>query len=468
MEKTNRKKKIFRLAVAALLCLIIISGLGIYFFWEKLPYQNEVSRQIQGILSGYGIDAKKIKVESISSSVAIFSNMQLGEKPALEIGRMTARYSIGGLRNGHVNLLGMDGAVVEVYQDKTQSWQIGGFESLQLPASEGSAFSPYDADGLRSKLPSGIVVANSTLQVNGHALEATIPFEGMYQGAPNPNISLQLPTVSVSLGNYGMTATRGLIDAELNPESKEWEGKIDAYKVIITGLPQEIPQMRLTGTFSANEKTSKGDFTLSDAKKNHHAQVAISIPNADPENGIINIKSLQFPYAGGLVRTGSIKAPLSGDAPVKIDLHFENLSLTELAALASGGKVQATGQISGTLPLTYYPDGKIILHDGTASAKESGMIIVSPENIPGGDREEIQIVRTALQNFHYTTLSLQVLSGADKRSIIQLKVEGNNPDAFGGKKVKLNVNLTGDILPMIQQSLQSLNDVGSLLRSETK
>lgn len=468
MEIVRTKKRTVRLISIIILLLFTLSGLGIYLFWEKLPYQNEAGRQLQKALATYGIEVTSLKVESVASDSALFSAIQLGTSPALKIGKLTARYTLGGLRNGRVNIVGIVGAAVKIYDNN--GWKIGGLESLKLPAPPENApgFSPFDSTAMQSTMPNGIVISDSSVQIDGKALQASATLESTYQNAPQPNLSIDLPTFSMALGKYLLNASSANVEATLNPEKKEWQGTLKAYKVLFSGLPREMPQMLLTGTFTASEANYSSNLTLNDAKSAHKANFLLSLPASDPKKGLLTIKSLQFPYAGGFIRTKSVKIPFAGDTPIKLALEFENVSLAELATLASGGKMQATGVISGTLPLTYYPDGKITLQEGSARAKESGTIIVSPDSLPGGDRKELDVVRTALQNFHYTTLSLQVVSGADEASTIQLKVEGNNPEAFNGKAVKLNVNLTGDIIPMIQQTLGSFNDVGSLLRSETK
>lgn len=468
MKNVREKKRTGRYIAITVLLFFIATGLGIYLFWDKIPYQNEAGRQLQKALSTYGMEVTSLKVESVATNRALFSAIQIGKSPSLKIGKLTARYTLGELRKGHLDIIGMDGLALELYEK--DGWKIGGLESLTLPASTSNArsFDPFDNASVKASLPQGIVISNSNIQAKGANLQAGAALEATYQNSPNPSLNLQLPTLSAGLGKYLLSASSATIDVGLNAEKKEWQGKIDAYKMILSGLPKEIPQMRLSGTFTVSAASYGSNLTLSDAQGAHRADIILSIPSANPKTGFLTVKSLQFPYAEGFIRTKSVKVPFSGDKPIKIALEFDNVSLSELAALASGGKVQATGVISGTLPLTYYPDGKITLQEGSASAKESGTIVVSPDSIPGGDRKELAVVRTALQNFHYTTLSLQVVSGPDEKSTIQLKVEGKNPEAFNGKPVKLNVNLTGDIIPMIQQTLGALDDVGSLLRSESK
>ena len=57
----------------------------------------------------------------------------------------------------------------------------------------------------------------------------------------------------------------------------------------------------------------------------------------------------------------------------------------------------------------------------------------------------------------------EVKDSQEDKSKITLTLEGNNPEAFEGRPIKLNVNIGGDVLPLIQQSILPLNDVKQLL-----
>jgi hypothetical protein len=91
---------------------------------------------------------------------------------------------------------------------------------------------------------------------------------------------------------------------------------------------------------------------------------------------------------------------------------------------------------------------------------------VAPELIPGAGHQELETVRKALENFDYQSLDIQIMSGSDGTAGISLKLSGHNPEAFEGREVKLNINFTGDILPLIEQSVLPFNDLGQLLRNE--
>ncbi|MFO1241767.1 MAG: YdbH domain-containing protein [Rickettsiales bacterium] len=406
-----------------------------------------------------------LHVDSLSSSHAEASGIELGISPGLKIGKIGADYTLSELRKAYIRQLALDGVSAEIYND-IGLWKISGLENAAFSEKSEGGFNLFDAISVQSSLPAAIHLTHSNIRIRHPLFETSIPVEGAYTSEPSPALTLTIPSLALALSAYTLSAENISFKTLLKENS--WEGTLDTPNVQIGGFPQDIPALKLSSHFVASAEKTTYNATLKDKAQAYAATFSVDLPYAASRQGVLTVKSLQFPYAGGVIRTSSVKIPLSGSKPVKLALTFENLSLDSLADMASDGKVKATGVISGTLPLTYYPDGKITLQEGAAQAKENGTIIVSPEAIPGGDRKELEIVRTALQNFHYTSLSLQVLSGAGNTSTIHLKVEGNNPNAFNGKPVKLNVNLSGDILPMIQQSLGALDDVKGLLEREGK
>ena len=78
------------------------------------------------------------------------------------------------------------------------------------------------------------------------------------------------------------------------------------------------------------------------------------------------------------------------------------------------------------------------------------------------------MARELLQNFHYTKLKIALSSKDDKdkknKTVLSLALEGNNPTALNGRKVNLNINITGDVLPLLQQSILPFNDLKQLMK----
>ena len=126
-------------------------------------------------------------------------------------------------------------------------------------------------------------------------------------------------------------------------------------------------------------------------------------------------------------------------------------------------RVSATGSVSGDLPLIIERNGNFSFGKGKLQADSPGTITLPPDAIPG-DNAQIAMTRDILKNFHYKILSLSISSGMDGKTPILITLEGNNPDMYNGKPVKINVRLSGDVLNLIRQNVLFLTDPKSILK----
>ena len=218
-------------------------------------------------------------------------------------------------------------------------------------------------------------------------------------------------------------------------------GGVIAPEVNFSGLPEPLPPIKIGANFL--------------------------VPLENPSNGTLALNELVIPWAGGEVSTKPVMFALSMDKPIFVTLKLNQVNLSEVLSKISDGGVQGTGRVSGILPIVYYPDGRIDLRPGDATAIETGTITVSPQLLPG-DNAQLELTRNALQNFQYTTLQIVVSSDAANKPVLKFTIEGTNPQAFGERPVKLNVSVSGDFLPLIQQSMLAINDIKQLLLIQEK
>ena len=72
-------------------------------------------------------------------------------------------------------------------------------------------------------------------------------------------------------------------------------------------------------------------------------------------------------------------------------------------------------------------------------------------------------LREILEDFGYTRLSIAMNSDKKNNLGILMSIEGSNPAVYNGRAVKLNVNLTGDVLDFIRQNIMLLTNPESIL-----
>ncbi len=273
------------------------------------------------------------------------------------------------------------------------------------------------------------------------------------------NLDLSAPPYQVSAANIDLTSS-------FNRKLNQWQGKINILSLIISGTPTAIPALSVNIDFTMKDGKLTATTIAKDSEDSTNGVIDISLPTANYKQGALHIKHIQFPWGGGLISTDSVNIPLDMQTPIAVTLNMLNMDISDTLGKVSEGKIDGTGKLAGSLPIIYNPDGSIILQNGKAQAINTGTISVSPDLLPG-DNPQLALARETLENFHYTKLSVMI-SSAGERSAINLALEGKNPDAPEARPVKFNINLTGDILPLIQQSILPFNDVKELLKEETK
>jgi hypothetical protein len=322
--------------------------------------------------------------------------------------------------------------ILNVY-NRENSWVVGGLEELMKPNPNAPTTKiALDYNKLHSVLPAQVNVNKSILNAQDKDLQVVMPF------------------------NF-----------KLANNADKIEGSLISDKLTLSGFPYDLPPLSFNADYTINAEQLTANLKAQSAKKDYQLSLKLTAPVADIMSGKVVIDTIQFPWGKGQISAKAVTLPLNMKKPVKITLNLKEIDLETLLGSFTDGKINGEGKISGSLPITYYPDGKITLQKGSAQAKDKGVLVISPDLLPG-DNQQLATARTTLENFHYTTLKIAVSSDEKQQSVIHLTVEGSNPDANDGRQVKLNVNLSGDLIPLIQQSLLAINDLKQLLHIEEK
>ncbi len=139
-----------------------------------------------------------------------------------------------------------------------------------------------------------------------------------------------------------------------------------------------------------------------------------------------------------------------------LNLNAEGLKIEQLVSIAAYESVQASGVISGNLPISITPDG-ISMENGRLAAEPPGGIIrYTPDSDLSLDQlnPNVQLVADALKNYHYHTMRATAEYGNDGDLLLSMKLQGISPDLNGGQQINLNLNVT-DNIPTLLKSLQS-------------
>lgn len=275
--------------------------------------------------------------------------------------------------------------------------------------------------------------------------------------------ALNFHDISFDVGSsIKVQVAEGNFSAEAAGKDVILQGPWHLKGVQFEGLPAEVPPLEGTGTLkmtAAGAMTATGHFKSAD--NSYHADFTVD----HPETGL-KISSIVLPWKGGTLAAKNVTIPFMQEAQaIEFVLKVQQVSVEALMQALTGKQITATGTVSGDLPLTIGRQGAISFGAGRLTAAGPGIITV-PENVIPGDNPQIVMTRDILKNFHYQSFTAGVTGNDTKGVSIQMTLEGNNPDQFNGRPVKLTVHLGGDLLDFIRQNILFLTDSKAVFRQD--
>lgn len=455
--QNKSKKRFFKKLLLAVFVILLITPVMFYYLF---PFIGAAENQISRILKSYGLKVNSLEVMSVGNSVAVLKKISIGESNLLEIGEVKAEYDLRQLTKKQARNITVNGIYLNIYL-KDGQLMIGGFEPLiEEPSADGGGNDfLFEAANFRKSLSGKIDI----LELHISALLGNLNFAGIANvslNTPPPatlNASgkewkLQIKPYEITIGNFGF-------EAALDEKERQWRGKSTLGNVVISGAPNNIPPLEIRSDFTFLEKDFSANINVVDAKKTTTASLRL-------DKTKLKINNANIPWGGGKISTNNVILPFTTrEKPTAFIVQVDKVELSSILGTLSGGKITGQGKLSGSFPIVYYPGGRILINDGSAVSVESGIINVSP-TLLAGDNQQLAMARELLQNFHYTKLKILVSSKEDNKkdkTAVNLVLEGHNPDALEGKKVNFSINITGDVLPLLQQSVLPFNDIKQLM-----
>jgi hypothetical protein len=140
------------------------------------------------------------------------------------------------------------------------------------------------------------------------------------------------------------------------------------------------------------------------------------------------------------------------DPERELVLRAADLELGELLALAPLEGVAGTGRISGTLPVHVGRDA-LEIRGGVFEAIGPGRLQIHSDRIRsalGSAGATVEQLVSALEDFHYDQLRLELEKPARGESSARLRLLGRNPAVLEGRDFALNINLETDLEPLLK------------------
>ena len=150
-------------------------------------------------------------------------------------------------------------------------------------------------------------------------------------------------------------------------------------------------------------------------------------------------------------------------------VRINGIELGEVLALAEYSAVAGSGTVNGEFPFAW-GDGSLTMTNGTLVGIDPGGVIrYQPEtgSGEGTGNESLDLVTQALSNYHYETLEAGASYAPDGELLLNMRIEGFNPDLYDGQRVNLNLNLS-DNIPSLLRSLQAGRRVADLVAKKVQ
>lgn len=172
----------------------------------------------------------------------------------------------------------------------------------------------------------------------------------------------------------------------------------------------------------------------------------------DSRDQTVSLDKAQADLFGG--RVWVEKAIYHADhAHNKLFVGVDGIQLSQLLQHAGYDAVQATGAISGLLPLNVNSAGATMKR-GMLAAKAPGGLFRYKADVTTDISPAVAPVLAALENYHYDVFQLEADYLEDGELQLAMIFRGSNPQLQQGRPIHLNLNVT-DNIPALLNSLQS-------------
>jgi hypothetical protein len=192
--------------------------------------------------------------------------------------------------------------------------------------------------------------------------------------------------------------------------------------------------------------------------------VSYQIEGADPPR--IVLEKAQFSMMDGILSLApAIIDPAAAHTDVLV--RVDNIDLGTFFNLIQIDGLTGSGHLDGEIPVRL-EDNQVMIRKGRLAATAPGVLrfqSAKASQLLATAGEEMNLLLQAVQDFHYTELSLDLDKSATHGLIAKLSLLGNNPAVKDGQVFRLNINLESDIDKILQTINQGYSLSHEILRN---
>jgi hypothetical protein len=186
------------------------------------------------------------------------------------------------------------------------------------------------------------------------------------------------------------------------------------------------------------------------------------------DGAVMNIAESHLEMMSGHVTLEPVALRLGAPAQ-QIHLNVEKVSLARLFELFAVAGLSGEGELSGVIPVTLFPAGLAIDHAKLA-ADAPGVLRYNQAQGPAalqGAGDSIKMAMSALSDFHYDKLEVDLDRAATGDTELGLHIGGRNPSFYNGYPVEFNLSVTGRLDEALRKGLAGYQ-VPDMIREKLK
>lgn len=435
-------RRTFRILLTSLLVLVLLAA-GVFIF---LPWKEYAAPAIARQLRAQGLPVESFAIDRLGRDGVTIAPLALATEPPITLPQVTLGWNFHGFAKPELKTLTIKGLRYDLSPGATAKKE----EATSIPVDP----------ALFKQIPlEKIDIEDAELFAVSKEYNFSFPFSGSLTLAPAPVLSLKAETAQGASGKKKFEVKKLRLKLMLNAEKKRWEGTLAAASVTELGdtptLPPLTPEIALTlGEQSISAKAKAGEYRA-DAKY-------------DVKNGSVKISHLDLPFAGGSIEAAPFTYAEGAPLEAKFTLNGIDLE-TAMKLLMEESGVSATGTLDGTIPIRL-KDGVLSFGEGALKARDKGRLALSGDSLgalsgAGGQAGNVALL---LGDFQFSLLKLDFDPAPNDEVVVRLKLEGNNPNVYDGKRVHLNVTLQGDVMKSLKSSLELLEAPQEWIEKEMK
>lgn len=443
-----------KLLIIVLAFLLLTAGVLVF-----VPWRTVLEDQIISALEERGFPDVSLQVSGLSPNSIIIDKITFGAQSPVTLDNVKIDYSFAGLRNRQLEKLTISAPSFVVRQVEGR-WVIVNFEKMNANA-RAKPISVTSLTETLNKVPfNEIIIEKGSMNIEAESWTLMLPLDITFDKRQS-RLSYKAEAAHLRKGTIEASIEKVAADIHFDKDTQGWKGQWQADPVNVKGMATDMPPLKGQGNIAAKETSFSINGALRSSDNTYQAAFRYDHSFDSAVNSVLALSSAKMPWKEGNLKLKDVNFPVGVEQAVHLNVQVENVSVDELLGAMTKQKVAGTGTVSGSIPVTIHKNGDLSFGQGKLTAAGPGSINMPPDSIPG-DNEQMALVRDILANLNYTALSISMNNDNQNKLGVSLNVEGNNPDVYNGRAVKLNVNLTGDVLDFIQQNVILLTKPQSL------